>query len=156
MLAVVLLPIFVIALQQLQLLAWEKEAFERFEDKSLVTISIKQNNISWHLKNKEAIIDGKLFDVKYFSIQADNTILLTGLFDQYEDELELSIGKIISKQSSKRNPSTFHFFSLLYSENFFPVERFFHHPGKGACIAGYINPLLPCYYKSIFIPPPNC
>ncbi|MEP7107482.1 MAG: hypothetical protein ABI760_05855 [Ferruginibacter sp.] len=79
------------------------EMEERLENGSLQTITVKQADIYWLKKNKEVIIDGKLFDVKSFTI-TDNKIMLTGIFDVDEDELEKEFAGMMHQKKDNSVP----------------------------------------------------
>lgn len=63
---------------------------EEMEGRSLLTISIPKAELNWYKKNKEVIVDGKLFDVKD-SYQDGELIFLIGLFDADETDLKNKI-----------------------------------------------------------------
>ena len=62
----------------------QNEMEEQLETKALQTITTDLTGVQWLKKNKEVIIEGKLFDVKSYTITG-NKIILTGLFDKDED-----------------------------------------------------------------------
>ena len=59
---------------------------EKLEQSSLQTIIVSTNELVWLEKDREVLINGKLFDVKSTSIINDST-RLTGLFDIEENEI---------------------------------------------------------------------
>jgi hypothetical protein len=71
---------------------------ERLEQASLQNISVPLSELNWVKKDREALINGQLFDVKSFSISG-NTITLKGLFDDGEDYL---IAKLKNEVSQKK------------------------------------------------------
>ena len=72
---------------------------EKLELASVQTITIPLAEITWAKKDKEAIINGKLFDVKELSISG-NAITLKGLFDNEEDQLVVKIKDIVKDKKS--------------------------------------------------------
>ena len=50
------------------------------------TITLNKEKVYWLKKGKEVLIDGHFFDVKSFKMEGD-MVLLTGYFDQKEDQL---------------------------------------------------------------------
>ena len=59
---------------------------EELEQKTLVTIHVNAAQLIWTNKGKEATVNGNMFDVKDYTVNAGD-ILLTGLFDKDEDAL---------------------------------------------------------------------
>lgn len=76
---------------------------EKLESASLHTITIRLADVNWTKKNKEVMIDGKLFDVKYAEIIADK-INLTGLFDDEETKLEKNISTAFHSNKNQQTP----------------------------------------------------
>lgn len=58
----------------------------RLENSILQTITVPLNKITWVEKGEEVLIEGKLFDVKSFTINGDE-IKFTGIFDTAEDQI---------------------------------------------------------------------
>ena len=54
--------------------------FEKMEKENIQSISLPADKINWYKKNRELIIDGKMFDVKSIEKQGDEYVI-TGLFD---------------------------------------------------------------------------
>jgi hypothetical protein len=75
---------------------------EQLENASLQTITVNKADIAWIKKNKEVIIDEKLFDVKFYTICGDK-IILTGLFDAAENKLKKEFANLI--QQKKNDPA---------------------------------------------------
>lgn len=92
------------------------EMMEKLESASLHTITIRLADVNWTKKNKEVMIDGKLFDVKYVEI-IDNKINLTGLFDDEETKLEKKISTAF--QSNKNQQAPFSQLKLKFIFNFY-------------------------------------
>jgi hypothetical protein len=83
----------------------QHEMEEKLETASLQTISIDVTAIQWLKKNKEAVIDGKSFDVKTYNISG-NKIILTGLFDDEEDNLNNQLKDFIQQKNGANDPSS--------------------------------------------------
>lgn len=81
----------------------QHEMDERMETASLQTISIDLADFHWQRLNKEALIDGKLFDVKSYHIAA-NKIILTGLFDNDENEWHDELKNILQQKNNHNTP----------------------------------------------------
>lgn len=153
---IALLPVAVFLFQQVQIYVWKYEAFERFEKKHTITLTIASQDIKWEKKNKEAVINGSLFDVKKVEKTARGDYKLTGIFDRHEDHLKKIFDENLASQSSKKNQTHSVFFSFLYCDKI--------NAGNDNCISynetpvytGYINSIIPHYMGDIFIPPPNC
>jgi hypothetical protein len=86
----------------LQGLQWHArhEAEERMEREAMVTVTIPVQDLRWHKKGKEVVIDGKLFDVKTLR-QTGGQIVLTGLFD----DAETAIVDLLEQQASHSKQS---------------------------------------------------
>ena len=95
------------------------DMMEKLESASLHTITIPLADINWTKKNKEVMIDGKLFDVKYAEI-IDNKMKLTGLFDEEETHLEKKIST--SFHSNKNQQTPFSQLKLKFIFNFYFIE----------------------------------
>ena len=69
------------------------EMEEKLEQFHLETITVPANAIKWHKKSKEIIIDGRLFDVKSYTIKS-NIAVFTGLFDEKETRIKQQLEKL--------------------------------------------------------------
>jgi hypothetical protein len=76
---------------------------EQLENASLQTITLNQVDVTWFKKNKEVIVNGKLFDVKSYSI-AGSKIILTGLFDEAENKLKKEFANLIHQKKNDSAP----------------------------------------------------
>jgi hypothetical protein len=79
----------------------QHQMLEQLEKTSLQTITVNKADILWAKKDKEVIINGKLFDVKSYVIAGDE-IIVTGLYDTAENKLKK---ELTSLMHSKRNES---------------------------------------------------
>ena len=78
------------ALLQLKQIVNRQRMLHRMEKESLQTLHLKKGELVWFKKNKELLVDGKLFDVK--SIRFENEMaIVKGLYDDKEDELVYNI-----------------------------------------------------------------
>lgn len=66
------------------------EMEEELEKSKLQTIRIPVNEVSWYKKNRELLVDGKLFDVKT-QTELQGVIEFTGLFDEQETAIALQL-----------------------------------------------------------------
>lgn len=100
-LSILLLPVFMIAVNYVEKLVVIKEMAERLEKEQLQSVTIAASEIQWIKQGKEAIIDSKMFDVKYYSKNADGTLTLTGLYDEKEKAIEAQAKKILQRKTDK-------------------------------------------------------
>lgn len=100
-LSIFCLPTLLIVYFQLAQWQQQKHMEEELESQHLQTISIPQSDLRWYNLNKEAIVEGKLFDVKEFH-QEGATVFLTGLFDEKETEIKHNLGIIRKAESEKK------------------------------------------------------
>lgn len=75
---------------------------EKLEQASLQTITVPSTEIIWVKKDKEVIINGKLFDVKSISIAGNNTTI-KGLFDDVEERLLAKLKDAINLKKETGN-----------------------------------------------------
>jgi hypothetical protein len=95
------------------------EMMEKLESASLHTITVRVADVNWKKKNKEVVIDGKLFDIKYTEI-IDNEIKLTGLFDEEENKLEKDFTNTFNSNKNQQTP--FSQLKLKFIFNFYFIE----------------------------------
>jgi hypothetical protein len=69
---------------------------EKLEEGALVTIQVPLTHMVWTDEGEEAMLDGRMFDVKAYKISG-NKITLTGLFDGTEDQLTAQLDKLLDK-----------------------------------------------------------
>src|SRR5437773_2601131 len=65
---------------------------ETLEEKNLQTIVLTSDQFSWIKEGKEILLEGRLFDVKYYSIE-NNDYHFSGLVDEKETELVKQLSK---------------------------------------------------------------
>ena len=81
----------------------QQQQQERLESESLQTITISTENLHWIKPQKEALVDGKLFDVRSFKKEEDH-ISLTGFFDSREDKLVQNIKDLVHQKNRSEGP----------------------------------------------------
>lgn len=82
----------------------QHEMAEKLEHQSLKKISISIEELKWEDEGKEAIINGHLFDVSYYTI-TNNTVILTGIFDVEEQAIKDNIANLTLQTKQKENAS---------------------------------------------------
>lgn len=75
------------------------EMEEKLETASLQSITVNVSSVRWLKKNKEVLINGKMFDVRSYAITG-NQIILKGLFDGDEDELHEQLKNMLQQKNS--------------------------------------------------------
>ncbi len=65
----------------------QQEVEKKMSAGNLQSVRITKAKINWLKTGKEAMLDGRLFDVKYFEINENDIVTLTGLFDTEETNL---------------------------------------------------------------------
>lgn len=142
---------FVLQLQQLYV---QHEMEEALEKKQLMIVRVHSTAVKWIHKNKECLIDGKMFDVKSSAAEGSSYVALTGLFDEHEKQIKEQISKQTrglqntqSKQIAKANKivsasSNESGFEVFLSS--IPTQQQLYHP---------------CFYKEPYAgklaPPPK-
>ena len=76
---------------------------EKLETASLQTITANNAGVQWLTKNKEAVVDGKLFDVQSYTISGSK-IILTGLYDTDEDNLHEELNNFLQRKNDPNAP----------------------------------------------------
>ena len=78
----------------------EHKIFEQLEKGIYKTYSFSRQQVQWIKKDKELLVDGKMFDVKHFSENGE-LIEMTGLFDNEENSLqEKYLSLVTGKQTT--------------------------------------------------------
>jgi hypothetical protein len=118
LLLIVAVPLFFAVTYVFQQKHIQNQMKEKLEQASLQNVNIPVNALTWVKKNKEALINGKLFDVKEIFISG-NTITLKGLFDDAEDQLTAKMRDMIrhKKDAGPISGQATCIFLPLYSEN---------------------------------------
>ena len=72
------------------------------KDKKKTTVTVSSKKLIWVEDEKEAIVDGKLFDVYKYSINKDS-ITIQGIFDTIEDEIAAEIEHLQQQKTNNKN-----------------------------------------------------
>lgn len=142
----------------LQLAQWQQQQFmeEEMEGTTLLTISIPKADLHWYKTDKEAIVDGKLFDVKD-SYQDGDLVFLTGLFDADETDLKNKIQYLSKAEEEEKENSALA--QQYFNIQLFPLPQYINCPPPYV----WINSLFPCINDtrlrsiplSVVAPPPE-
>ena len=73
---------------------WEMK--QKLESDQLETIRVKSSAVTWTFLKKECLINSKMFDVKQMTEEGEY-LILTGLYDDKETEIENNISRNHSK-----------------------------------------------------------
>lgn len=116
-LLLVLMPLLFFICTQIKQYAIYAEMKEKLEVENLVTVTVNPEDVKWVKPQKEAMIQGEMFDVKEIR-ESNGKLFLTGLFDKKEKELN----KIASdyqkqKQQEPTGTSGASFFFLALYDN---------------------------------------
>jgi len=117
LLLIVAVPLFFSVAYVFQQKQIQNQMKEKLEQVSLQKITIPLTELIWAKQEKEAIVNGKLFDVKEVSIYG-NTITLKGLFDDAEDHLVTKMKDMVKhkKDAGTMSDQAKCIFIPLYSE----------------------------------------
>ena len=100
MLLMISMPVWLFVYWQVQQLIVQHEMEEKLEHAQLQTIRLTATAVQWHKKNKEIVIDGRLFDVKSQSI-SNGIATFTGLFDDEETVIRQQVNRLMQQQQDK-------------------------------------------------------
>lgn len=110
-------PSIIFIVLQIQKLVIKHEMAERLEEQNLQTIKLPADKVHWYEEDKEIIVEGKLFDVKSFTQQPDDTFLFTGLFDEEETDIKKEVDKLLQKKNDdatgKKSAARFFFLPFI-------------------------------------------
>lgn len=96
----------------LQEMIIQQEVEEKLKTDVLQSVRVARADITWIRANKEVLLNGELFDVKY--VETDNEIItLTGFFDTAETKLLADLKKY-TEHSSQDNPASEFSFEFQY------------------------------------------
>lgn len=127
---------------------------EKLETELLHTIILPEKEIVWVKKNKEIRIGKELFDVKSM-LKENNKIIITGVFDHEETEIEQKLGHL-SGNPNNPNPMLIKLFTLL--QNIFSGTGSFEKQYDFSCpieYTFYITPGLTELPQQVVTPPPQ-
>lgn len=87
---------------------------ERLEEEMLHTIILSTSAVQWVKYKKEIRVDGKMFDIKSFTIINENYIF-TGLYDEEETKLNNYLEKHSNQKNDTENNVLSSLFKMLHS-----------------------------------------
>ena len=146
----VCMTLFFLAKQQIV----RHEMKEKLEQQYLQTITLPASEVYWIKNKKEILVDGKMFDIKSFSLKNDQ-YEFTGLFDDEETALVKQLENNTRQNNQSGNRLLAQFFqwlSSVYSDKHsdFSITTAMvtlpYHP-----ILSYIS----SPFKTILTPPPR-
>jgi hypothetical protein len=150
-------PIFISAYQLIKQQYIQHLAKQQLEHEALETIVVSACDLHWVKKNKEILLDGKLFDVKHIKEFGKNYII-TGLFDDEETaivkKIEASVRANNANTGSTTN-TTLHFLLLTVFSNLSYTTIIYTPATISATQAGYYNKATCSRALSVNTPPPN-
>ncbi len=115
-----MLPVLSVCVQQYHQFHLQRRGKERLEKELLQTISLKARSVQWVREEEEILVDGRLFDVKSYSIK-NGTYTFTGLYDEDETMVVRKIRSQENQQQSNDSRMLAQLFKLLktvyYSES---------------------------------------
>lgn len=79
---------------------------EQLEKQLLQTVSLHKKNVQWIKQGKELRVNGHMFDVKSAKAIGD-TIQLTGIYDEAEDELNGQLENILDTSNQENSAEPF-------------------------------------------------
>jgi hypothetical protein len=127
------------------------EMMERMEKQNLTAIQVPVEEFYWYEKDREIIVDGKMFDVKMIRLH-NGTYFITGLFDEQETELELVLEK--KMEGSNLPQQLVQICSNVADLDVYLFEPIIPDPLNNS-VAEYKLPHFPRYCRPIVIPPPK-
>ena len=149
LLIVLLCPLLMFVSIQLRQVCIREAMMERLERESQHTVKLEK--LIWYKKDKELLIEGRLFDVKSIQKCDDGKYLVKGLYDEEETELKKQIRH--TGNSMLSNNLIAGIFSLSYVESFgefdLPFPLFFLTEKNTRYISATCSP-----YQRVIDPPP--
>lgn len=118
LLFVLFCPLIMFVGIQLRQVFIREAMMERLERESQHTVKLEK--LIWYKKNKELLIEGRLFDVKSISKCEDGKYLVKGLYDEEETELKEQIRH--AGNSMLSNHLIAGIFTLTYVESFTELD----------------------------------
>jgi hypothetical protein len=155
MLLLVVAPLFFCTAYLVKQKIIQHNMHERLEASSLQTIKVKQIDLRWEKMDKEAIVNGELFDVKYYTVK-DGLVILTGLYDNAEKKLKNDFAKLLHKDDDSQAPLEKLLLKFIFASaivNNIPEANIF----KVCLKVEYCNYKQVSVFNSlvVFTPPPN-
>ncbi len=96
-------PVFYMVSYQVRQRQIQREMNEKLEKEITQTISLNPDEIKWVKKEKEIIIEGRLFDVKEIRHESNGKITVTGLYDEEETSLIEHFQKTQQHNGAEKN-----------------------------------------------------
>lgn len=127
---------------------------EQLEKKSLLTVTIEEDDVLWIKKEKEIWVNNRMFDIKY-SRHENGAYTFTGLYDNDETMLVKQLHKSQQEENNAGNKMLLQLFRLLQTPCIHQPDIFF--PGIGSAFLYWptVNTSLPSQYIAITTPPPQ-
>jgi len=100
---IIVAPVFVFLSFFIKQKIIQHTMIEKLENASLKCIALSHGEFKWVKENKEIEVNGKLFDVKYFSVR-DGKIYFIGLYDNEEDEVKKKINDFAKNNDTNKIP----------------------------------------------------
>ena len=128
---------------------------EKIERSLLQTIVAKKGSFTWIKMNKEILINGKMFDVKSYNTNVEETTF-KGLYDEDEKKIVQDINELSSEKNEPLQP-TLQLLKVLLATYTFEVSEYPDNVIFKEIKNEYFNydELLAFHHTSIFLPPPN-
>ena len=128
---------------------------EKMERSLLQTIVTKKGSFTWIKMNKEILINGKMFDVKSYKTNVEETTF-KGLYDEDEKKIVQDINELSSEKNEPLQP-TLHLLKVLLATYTIEVSEYPNNVIFKEIKNEYFNydELLAFHHTSIFLPPPN-
>lgn len=127
LLALVMIPLYIAVFFLVQQTIIRHQMMEKLEEEALQTFSVPEKNVTWIEEGKELIVDGKLFDVKFFKT-TDGYLEVTGLFDEMELKLQHNLVYLQNPIKDNKQKQEFIYQVLIQQQaenNKLPSSEFF-------------------------------
>jgi hypothetical protein len=151
--AFLLLPFLSMTLMQVAHWYLKETAMERSRHHQLITISLPAARAVWQKKEKELHLDGRFFDVTYYSVSGE-TLTATGYYDADEE----SIVSVLYKLSGNKKNSAF-LYLLFVLQGFFIPLLLYQVAAIGAGKVSHYTPFVLRLLYPFYLPlerPPGC
>lgn len=112
----VLLPALYCAYFQAEQQITRHRMKEKLESDELQTVVVPVKDFRWYEENREIVVNGLMFDVESITRHGDNYVI-TGLFDEYETELNIALGKLQRRQDGHQAGIIYSMLSQLLIEH---------------------------------------
>lgn len=97
------------------------EMVHQLENTKLQEITVPCNEVIWVEKNKEILVYGQLFDIKTIKHQSSESITVTGLYDNEENEIWQKVDKANNPYNEKQNSLIVHLKQCIGKTQFYDV-----------------------------------